>query len=366
MHNSFMKNIIQLFVVSISLTLLPLGLFAQDSQKFGTVRFVKGMAKATGSDGEFELKQDDEVNTGETISVSEGSVIVLNLHDGSSVRLGPEQTEIVLERHLMQENANAGAKISLKIGEILLEAVKALDDYISFEVEVTKSTSIGVRGTTFYAGVDENDAWVSLKEGSLDVYQLDKNDHEALKPGESIVVEEKKTLTKPTQYDWAKKLDWSNDNQRLNNLQPGTFKNLRQERRQEFVKRATELRQRNPQEFKQKFQERRERFAQRKHEIVGKFKERMQQQGIQGPGVRQKMQERRQEMRQEMRQEKRQERREGDNKGPGMRQGMQERREQFRQQNPGQFNNPGNRPGPSGRPGPSAGGGRGLGGPRRR
>jgi hypothetical protein len=183
------------------LTFISFGTFAKDA---GVVLFSKGETFEQVGKETRKIKKGDKVKDSSIIITKEKSLIVLSLKDGSKVKV------------------NKNSKLQIKLGKVTKAALYKGSSFFNvlkakvskgekFKV-VTKSASLGVRGTEFFVSYgkskDSKDVWMCVNEGLVAVSPKNSKTEKLVKAGEGVHISDPKTVTDPAQLPWTKKLNW--------------------------------------------------------------------------------------------------------------------------------------------------------------
>ncbi|MBI2522506.1 MAG: FecR domain-containing protein [Bdellovibrio sp.] len=233
-----MKCIIFVFLHLILLNMSVI--FAQDA----FFRHVRPPVVILSPDGQEEVASKESVTAvGESIQVKEGGLAIIELEDRSIVKI-EAGSELLIEDLIKEENEDTyvgASSMVLKMGSIFVEVAQKFSDAPSLNIKNTKSVALGVRGTELFAGIDDDngDFYTSVKSGEVEVYDVAMDDSDSIKAGESMVVEQGKKITRPANFEWAKRLRWNSGEDGGSD-----FRNLRRQARQEFLGQANTLRNR--------------------------------------------------------------------------------------------------------------------------
>ncbi|MEK6623665.1 MAG: FecR domain-containing protein [Bdellovibrionota bacterium] len=246
-----MKEILVLFVQFLVLINIS-AVFAQDA----FFRYVKAPVMIVSSDGQEEVATKESVTeVGDTIKVKEGGLAIVELEDRSTLKI-EAGSELMLEELIKEEKEDeyvGASSVILKMGSLFVEVAQKFSDAPSLNIKNTKSIALGVRGTELFAGIDDDngDFYTSVKSGEVEVYDVEMDDSDSIKAGQSMVVEQGKKITRAANFEWAKRLRWNN-----NGEEGGSdFRNLRRKARQEFMTHASDLRNRQQRPVGERFRQ---------------------------------------------------------------------------------------------------------------
>lgn len=132
-----------------------------------------------------------EVKVGDQVRVEKDGLAILRA-PGETIKLLSDTTIQVSE-------ISQSSTLRLFVGGVISKIDKK-----GFAIK-TKSTSMGVRGTQFFASVDEKDvAWMCVNEGIVDVGGV------AVPAGKGVFVKDGST-SKPRAFAWTKQINWNMD-----------------------------------------------------------------------------------------------------------------------------------------------------------
>lgn len=163
----------------------------------------------------------------------------LSLELGDVIKAGPKSLAIVYLKGLnggskIKVNANSEIQVRKIQGmekarktSVLLRAGSAFVKVLKEDTEAgekfilrTRSTSMGVRGTEFFAAYGKSEAdgrinsktdvWMCVNEGLVAIKAKDKKIVE-VKAGEGVRVKKGKKTSKPRPLAWTRKLNWAMD-----------------------------------------------------------------------------------------------------------------------------------------------------------
>jgi len=212
------------------------------ASSIGHVRFTHGEVRLFKMGESSHLKQNTQLAAGDIIRTGADSYAIIVTDDGSTFRL-EENAQIKINELIVQgqEEEFAGkTDLVLQLGSIFVEVVRKFSGPPSVMVKNEKGVALGVRGTEFFAGIDpeSQDFIASVAQGEVAVMDEASDDHENVKAGESIVVENGRKLSRPYAYEWGKQMPWGKKNwQNMNSSSSSKkfrFKEMRQKIRHEY------------------------------------------------------------------------------------------------------------------------------------
>lgn len=194
-----------LFLVSPSL------LASGEDRVSAEVFLVRGVAALKTADSDaVSLRVGDAIDTGDVVVTGENALVVFILPDGSKIKMN-QNSEMSFSEIIASVGGESVGRTSLvlSIGSAVMD-IENKNNEPKLEVK-TKSVSMGVRGTRFYAGYDaeQNETWAAVDRGELEIYDPNQRETraEVLEKGQAMLVQ-KGSFSQPTQYDWQSELDY--------------------------------------------------------------------------------------------------------------------------------------------------------------
>mgnify|MGYP003677202357 CR=1 FL=1 len=249
------------FLITLTFLLLSLEVFS-----FADVYYVRGNAFKTREGLKEPLRKGLRIQSLDKITVESNSLVILNFDNTSKIKID-ENSTLVFDKSDFEEEGDTGPHyiIDLLKGSTLMKFNKGANETIVLK---NNKIALGVRGTTFFFGESDGDSYAHVKDGSVDVFKEDF-DHENIKSGQGIVVE-KGQLTKPTEYEWGKNLDWNLDKgAKTTKFQKEEF---RRKRKSEIQKKIKKQRSRRKKILKSKIRKRVEKHREIKRKMKRKMK----------------------------------------------------------------------------------------------
>lgn len=153
------------------------------------------------------VKKGAELKTGDTVITGEAATVIIELEDGSRLKLR-QHSRLVLE------SAGEDTSVYLALGGVFAK-IKKLTGSRRFKVR-THAAVAAVRGTEFFTAYGRktrkgHDTWACVNEGSIEVTSAKEKGAVTVKQGEGILIKNGSGLTKPQEFDWTKDLNWSMD-----------------------------------------------------------------------------------------------------------------------------------------------------------
>lgn len=146
---------------------------------------------------------------GEVLRTGPKSTAIITLNEGSKVKLNENS---VLLASQLDEGAAAGGNVDIELqaGSAFAKVQKRKEN--KFRIH-TKSATMGVRGTEFFAGVsapdDKGDLWMCVREGSVEVTDNATEQSVLVPAGKGVSKPAGKPITDARSYAWTKKLNWN-------------------------------------------------------------------------------------------------------------------------------------------------------------
>lgn len=250
--------------------------FVQASEESIKIIYIKGKAEIQNEQNELvELSKDDGIFEGDEIYTGDDSYVVLRLLDNSIIKVEPNSKFLIEELAPVVQGKTFGTtEAVLKAGRAFFEIINT-DKQEVLNIK-TNDISLGVRGTNFFVDSDQQETWVGVQEGEVEVIDpLDKSKREVVLPNEGMKVEKGRRFTKPKNYQWLKNINYRNDD--FKNLRSG-FKNIKQQRRSEFRKKREDWKfnSKRYEKRRKKWQERKAIFREKNKNIFANLKQRKQ------------------------------------------------------------------------------------------
>jgi hypothetical protein len=241
--------------------------------------YLEGSVSLSNSkNGKFKkLTKGDKVPFGSFLKTDQVSFAIITFPGGSTLKLDPESLVEIKEVKAEEDKKTTNIFYLIK-GAIISKFIKSADKELVVESE---HIALAVRGTEFFFGEEDNQFYAAVNEGEVAVIKKDDYDHESLEAGKSLVIENKKALTLPAAYLWAKKLSWGKG--KLKTKSGFRSKEIRGLRKKEVRERLKQLRKRKRKVFKGKLKGRLKKVLDKKKSAiknkrprkVQKFKQRL-------------------------------------------------------------------------------------------
>lgn len=172
----------------------------------GKILFSRGDVKTTSGNA----KKNAVLKIGDIIETGAKSLAVVQLPQGNKVKVGANSK---LKIEALPKTKDGQTKLSLLKGDSFIKVLKSkVRGKKSKFVLRTKTTSMGVRGTEFFASYGSGkDVWMCVNEGVVAVRSKDEKKSTLVKEGEGIVVKGGSKTSDPKPLEWTKKLNWNMD-----------------------------------------------------------------------------------------------------------------------------------------------------------
>jgi len=144
------------------LALVPATLSGADDDPAGKVTRVQGAAMAMQNALPRPLKVGDTILAGDVLSTGQGARLEVTMVDETVLKLG-EKAVLVVSEYVMDANPNAALRLLQGAFSATTGKITQLAD-ASFLVN-TEVATIGVRGTTFWGGMLDDEFQVAMLDG---------------------------------------------------------------------------------------------------------------------------------------------------------------------------------------------------------
>ena len=144
------------------LALVPATLSGADDDPAGKVTRVQGAAMAMQNALPRPLKIGDTILAGDVLSTGQGARLEVTMVDETVLKLG-EKAVLVVSEYVMDANPNAALRLLQGAFSATTGKITQLAD-ASFLVN-TEVATIGVRGTTFWGGMLDDEFQVAMLDG---------------------------------------------------------------------------------------------------------------------------------------------------------------------------------------------------------
>lgn len=184
---------------------------AAETNHSASILYIKGKAYLSVEDGPFgSLKKGDIVTTGDAVKTGKNSLAILRFPDKSTIRIEPNsliEISSIVER--VNNESLGSTSLILKAGRSVINIINKGQAPV-FNIK-TKNVAIGVRGTYFFAGIDEqsSDLDIAVQKGEVEVARLDDAEiADSISAGKGVTLEKGQNFTQPQEYDWIKKVNF--------------------------------------------------------------------------------------------------------------------------------------------------------------
>jgi ferric-dicitrate binding protein FerR (iron transport regulator) len=185
----------------------------------GTIVYFKGEVLLKGKDNSFKrVNKGQVVALGDMIRTKQNSIAVIALKSGSKVKLNANSA-ITIKAELTKKKPE---KLFLNSGSVFISVLKrVVNKDTKSKVKLllkTRSASMGVRGTQFFASFGKQkdqskrkDLWMCVNEGLVLIKTNKSKKAILVKAGEGVHVKEGTDVSAPRPLEWTKKLNWELD-----------------------------------------------------------------------------------------------------------------------------------------------------------
>lgn len=156
---------------------------------------------------------------GDSLKTGHQSLAIVKLPDSSKFKLGPN-SEIKIKTMVERINGQNFKETSLvlKTGKILINVLNTKSEPV-LNIK-TPNAAIGVRGTKFFAGFDEDitgDLYIASNHGELELTSASRvmaeDINDAMTAGYGMVVDNLGYFTQQKKYDWVKDINFDTDDE---------------------------------------------------------------------------------------------------------------------------------------------------------
>ena len=156
-------------------------------------------------------KTGSSVENGDSVTTGDASTAVVQLPDGSRVKLRAGTRAVVTWPGPKNDSLT---EVFLSVGSAFAKVTKRLAGQ-KFQVR-TPTAVAAVRGTEFFTAYGrprgkDKDLWVCVNEGSVELTASASKKPLVVPAGQGVLIKGGRSLTKPQEYDWTKKLNWNMD-----------------------------------------------------------------------------------------------------------------------------------------------------------
>lgn len=159
------------------------------------------------------IKKGATFNAGDIIRTKKGALAILELAGGSKLKLNSASAVTIKKAKKNDE------EVRLNKGSVFINVLKSKLNKKTkprFRLK-TKTVSMGVRGTSFFASFGEKakkkkqrrDLWMCVNTGLVEVTSNKSKQKVSVKAGEGIKVEKGNKISEPKPLEWTKKLNWN-------------------------------------------------------------------------------------------------------------------------------------------------------------
>lgn len=171
-----------------------------------SVNYVNGKVEIIVHGAVSDAKSGQALAKGDVLRTGKDAAAILQLADGSQVKLNPETT---LE---IGATGKDGTELALGSGAVFSKVAKQKAN--SRFIIRTRTAVMGVRGTEFYTAFGKAtqagaDVWMCVHEGKVEVESVTDHKKVLVNQGEGVFVPVDKGVTPPQKYVWTENLNWN-------------------------------------------------------------------------------------------------------------------------------------------------------------
>jgi ferric-dicitrate binding protein FerR (iron transport regulator) len=172
----------------------------------GTIVYTEGDVTLASGGTSHEAQIGDAIGAGDSIATGRGSLAVIDLANGTTLKLREKTT-------LAVDSLGDDTAVSLSAGGVFTSIAHKLAG--SFTLKASTAVA-GVRGTQFFVAYGRTidarpDIWLCVNQGVVQVDLPDAGQSTLVKEGLGINIVAGARLTTPRRYPWTRKLNWNND-----------------------------------------------------------------------------------------------------------------------------------------------------------
>ena len=212
-----MKNLLPILLVFFFGQVLSITSLAakNETELYLTVFHKKGTVFAyKGTKSVRQIKKNDKVYVGETVHSKDKSLLVLEFSNKSKLKV--DANSIIRIEKLINERMEKGGdhknSLVLKLGSVFMKYVNKQKEE-NFVLK-TRSASMGVRGTEFFAhigGPREEKLAMTVNEGVVVVSSEFKSEQREVSKSFGTLVKSDGSIVEKKQFKWSQKLNWNQD-----------------------------------------------------------------------------------------------------------------------------------------------------------
>ncbi|MCC7443090.1 MAG: FecR domain-containing protein [Bdellovibrionales bacterium] len=160
------------------------------------------------------VQKGDKVAEGAPVTTGKDASVILKWDNGVLLKLDSESTVVLKKSAGVPEVELTAGGLFAEVPPVAATPQGAAPKKgpIRFFVR-TRSATMGVRGTKFYAAISQRkerkDLWMCVNEGRVGITDSISGKEVVVKAGQGVLVPEGKATTPPKAYPWTKKLNWN-------------------------------------------------------------------------------------------------------------------------------------------------------------
>lgn len=181
------------------------------AQATADISFAIGKVSIVTNGAEKPARTGDVVKPGEVLRTGPKSSAVLTLNEGTKIKVN-ENSEITGNQFDEGAAAGGASDIELKSGSVFAKVNKRKVNHFRIQ---TKTATMGVRGTEFFAaigreGEEGSDVWLCVREGAVEMAPKDNEQGPVVvKEGQGVVKPAGGAISPPKAYPWTQTLNWN-------------------------------------------------------------------------------------------------------------------------------------------------------------
>lgn len=156
-------------------------------------------------------KKLDKIQAQDVIVTGKKSLAVVKLNDATVIKIN-ESSQLSLNHLFTDKNPT---QIGLSKGSAFFKANKDAKSKTKLVIK-TRTASLGVRGTTFFAAVatqkNATDTWMCVQEGVVIATSLNTKESKKVLAGQGVKISDTTKLQDPRFLPWTKGLNWEFSN----------------------------------------------------------------------------------------------------------------------------------------------------------
>jgi ferric-dicitrate binding protein FerR (iron transport regulator) len=167
-----------------------------------TLHFIRGEVTVNNT----KAQPGSVVKAGDHLITGPQSLAIVRLDGGVTLRIEPS-SEIRLQ---LVNDKTQGNRIGVLRGSLISRLQRSAEETQQPLTIQTRQAAMGVRGTLFFVGIEEqkDEVWMCVQEGSVEVRGREDSSRYMVKAGEGVVIRGDGKSSSPTFFPWTTKLNW--------------------------------------------------------------------------------------------------------------------------------------------------------------